>query len=230
LAQGFRPSDFVGFIPLGVAPVGLTVSTDGRFLYATSHAISKAATESGGEELQVRENGSVSDDQERFMREALAVARIGLETGEMPIGAVVVVDGEIVTTEHTKEHSAGRLLVHADLLALDMADRVLAGRCKRATLYVNLEPCLMCLGAAFTAKVGSIVYGLESPIDGGVAAFESWERGSTQRRHAWLRATGPSRWRSPRGIRCIVQGICQDRHRRQLGDEVAKELAAGAGY
>jgi tRNA(adenine34) deaminase len=108
------------------------------------------------------------------MREALAVARTGLEVGEMPIGAVVVVDDEIVAAEHTQELTTGRLLVHADLLALEAADRVISGRRERSTLYVNLEPCFMCLGAAFTAKLGAVVFGLESPTDGGVAAFEHW--------------------------------------------------------
>jgi tRNA(adenine34) deaminase len=114
------------------------------------------------------------EDHERFMREALAVAGQGLEMGEMPIGAVVVVDDEIVAASYTQEVTSGRLLVHADLLALEIADRVISGRRQRAALYVNLEPCLMCLGAAFTAKVGTVVYGLESPSDGGVAAFERW--------------------------------------------------------
>lgn len=110
------------------------------------------------------------------MREALAVARKGLEAGEMPIGAVVVMDDQIVAAEHTQELTTGRLLVHADLLALEAADRVISSRRQRSTLYVNLEPCLMCLGAAFTARVGTVVYGLESPSDGGVAAFERWDK------------------------------------------------------
>jgi tRNA(adenine34) deaminase len=118
----------------------------------------------------------VSDEQQRFMQEALAVARTGLEAGEMPIGAVVVLDDQIVAAEHTQELTTGRLLVHADLLALEAADRVISSRRQRSTLYVNLEPCLMCLGAAFTARVGTVVYGLESPSDGGVAAFERWDK------------------------------------------------------
>jgi tRNA(adenine34) deaminase len=81
------------------------------------------------------------------MREALAVARTGLEVGEMPIGAVVVVGDEIVAAAYTQEVTTGRLLVHADLLALEAADKVISGRRQRSTLYVNLEPCLMCLGA-----------------------------------------------------------------------------------
>jgi tRNA(adenine34) deaminase len=92
---------------------------------------------------------------------------------------LVVVDDEVVGEAHTEERTQGRLLVHADLLALDRADRSsrLRGRRARATLYVTLEPCLMCLGAAFTARVGSVVFGLESPTDGGVDAFAAWERG-----------------------------------------------------
>ena len=116
----------------------------------------------------------MSEGHEQFMCHALAVARVGLEAGEMPIGAVVVIDDEIVAAEHTQERATGRLLVHADLLALEAADLLISGRRQRATLYVNLEPCLMCLGAAFNAKVGAVVYGLESPSDGGVAAFERW--------------------------------------------------------
>jgi tRNA(adenine34) deaminase len=119
--------------------------------------------------------GKVTEQDERFMREALAVARAGLELGEMPIGAVVVVDGEVVAAEHTRERTTGRLLVHADLLALQAADLIISGSRERSALYVNLEPCLMCLGAAFAAKLGSVIYGLESPADGGVSAFEQWD-------------------------------------------------------
>jgi tRNA(adenine34) deaminase len=101
--------------------------------------------------------------------------RVGLELGEMPIGAVVVVDDEIVATAHTQEVTSGRLLVHADLLALEAADKVISGRRRRSTLYENLEPCLMCLGAAFTDKLGTLVYWLESPGDCGIAVFERRE-------------------------------------------------------
>jgi tRNA(adenine34) deaminase len=110
------------------------------------------------------------------MREALAIAREGLELGELPIGAVVVLDDAIVGRAHTQEVRQARLLVHADLLALDAADRLLRGRRAEATLYVNLEPCLGCLGAAMTVMVGSIVFGLESPGDGAVALAGRWDR------------------------------------------------------
>jgi tRNA(adenine34) deaminase len=118
----------------------------------------------------------VDGEHEHFMAEALKVARLGLEHGEMPIGAIVVVDDEIIASQYTQERSAQRLLVHADLLAMEEADRQIGKDRSRGTLYVTLEPCLMCLGAAFTSKLGRVVYGLESPSDGGAAAFVEWEK------------------------------------------------------
>jgi tRNA(adenine34) deaminase len=118
----------------------------------------------------------LAKDDERWMREALAVASEGLSAGELPIGAVVVLDDEIIGRAHTQELSQGRLLVHADLLALDEADRRLGGRRHEARLYVNLEPCLGCLGAAMTVMVSSIVFGLESPGDGAAAFAQRWDR------------------------------------------------------
>ena len=121
----------------------------------------------------------MSDPDERWMRQALELAADGMARGEMPIAAVVVVGGELVAGEaHTEERTQGRLLVHADLLALDRADRsgAMRGRRAESTLYVTLEPCLMCLGAAFTSKVGDVVFALESPTDGGVEAFAHWDR------------------------------------------------------
>lgn len=115
---------------------------------------------------------------EHFMREALAVARAGLECGELPIGAVVVLGGRIIASAHTQESAQGRLLVHADLLALEAADRLtpFPGNRRDATLYVTGEPCLMCLGAAMSFFVGEVVYGHEMPGDGAVALVQGWQR------------------------------------------------------
>jgi tRNA(adenine34) deaminase len=113
---------------------------------------------------------------EQFMREAIAVARQGLGQGELPIGAVVVLDDVIVATSYTEELSQARLLVHAELLALDAADKILGARRREALLYTTLEPCLMCLGAAFSANVGTVVYALESPTDGAVEVAATWDR------------------------------------------------------
>jgi tRNA(adenine34) deaminase len=106
---------------------------------------------------------------EEMVGEALAVAAEGLAKGEHPIGAVVVLGDEVVGRGHTSEKTAGRRLVHADLLAMTEADTKL-GRSPRKQplrMAVTLEPCLMCLGAAMVLGVREIFYALESPVDGG---------------------------------------------------------------
>jgi tRNA(adenine34) deaminase len=115
---------------------------------------------------------------EQFMFQALAVASEGLSKGELPIGAVVVAQGQIIASAHTQERTQGRFLVHADLLALEMADRLrpFPGKRRDATLYVNLEPCLMCFGAAMSAFIGRICYGLDSRGDGAVQLVRAWKR------------------------------------------------------
>jgi tRNA(adenine34) deaminase len=115
---------------------------------------------------------------ELFMREALTVARKGLDRGELPIGAVVVLKGQIIASAYTQEVTQDRLLVHADLLALEAADRLrpFPGKRGDAVLYVTGEPCLMCLGAAMSFFIGEIVYGHEMPSDGAVSLVQRWQR------------------------------------------------------
>lgn len=108
---------------------------------------------------------------------AIDVARRGLAAGEMPIGAVVLLGDTIVSEAYTQELLLKRRVVHADLLAIEKADEALGftPRTERLTLAVNLEPCLMCLGAAITLGVERVVYALESPNDGGHALVDTWE-------------------------------------------------------
>jgi tRNA(adenine34) deaminase len=115
---------------------------------------------------------------EFFMRAALRQAQEGLEKGELPIGAIVVLDDEIISAAHTMERSEGRLLVHADLLALEAADKIrpFPGNRRDARLFVTCEPCLMCLGAAMSFFLGEIIYGHESPGDGAVSLIQHWQR------------------------------------------------------
>ena len=124
---------------------------------------------------------------ETGMQAALEVARCGLSRGELPIGAVVVVDGEVVGRSHTEEVTQRRLLVHAELLALEQADRHDGWDRRSATLYTTLEPCLMCLGAAATAMVGRIVWALASDGDGAATVAQAWNDGrSAQLPHLHL--------------------------------------------
>jgi len=108
---------------------------------------------------------------------ALAAARDGLAAGEMPIGAVVF-DGErVLGRAYTQEKTLGRRVVHADLLALLEADEALgfSRPVGSLTLAVNLEPCLMCMGAAITLGVRRVWYALESPNDGAAELLGRWE-------------------------------------------------------
>jgi tRNA(adenine34) deaminase len=112
------------------------------------------------------------------MAAALHVAASGLERGELPIGAVVVLGNEIIASAHTAERAERRLLVHAELLALDTADRLapFPGRRRDVRLFTTLEPCLMCFGAAMSFGVGEIHYALESPGDGALTLAHTWQR------------------------------------------------------
>lgn len=112
------------------------------------------------------------------MREALSMARIGLDKGELPIGAVVVLNGQIIASAHTQEKAEGRLLVHAELLALEAADRIkpFPGKRRDVKLFVTGESCLMCLGAAMSFFLGEIYYGHEVPSDGVVSLVQQWRR------------------------------------------------------
>ena len=78
----------------------------------------------------------------RFMRQTLALANLAIERGELPIAALVVLDGAVIARAHTREVAEGRLLVHAELRALQEADRLkpFPGRRRDAILYTNLEP------------------------------------------------------------------------------------------
>jgi tRNA(adenine34) deaminase len=108
---------------------------------------------------------------------ALNAAESGLEAGEMPIGAVVLAGDEVVGEAFTQERVQGRRIVHADLLAMEQADKKLgfSRPVEPLVLAVSLEPCLMCLGAAITLGVHRVCYALESPNDGGVDLLSRWD-------------------------------------------------------
>ncbi len=117
-------------------------------------------------------------DHEYFMQRALKVARDAMGSGELPIGAVVVVNNEIIAASSTKEKAEGRWLVHAELLALEEADRIkpYPGKRRETRLYTTLEPCMMCMGAAMSFNIGEVFFALESPGDGAADLLERWAR------------------------------------------------------
>jgi tRNA(adenine34) deaminase len=106
---------------------------------------------------------------EHFMRLALELAKKGLVAGELPIGSVLVMKNDVIAEAYCSEKRE-RMLAHAELLALIKADmkHPTVKQRRQMTLYTNLEPCVMCLGAAMSFCVGTIVYGINAPADGAV--------------------------------------------------------------
>lgn len=101
------------------------------------------------------------------MREALALARDAGAAGEVPVGAVVVRDGEIVGRGFNAPISRHDPSAHAEIMALrDAAANLGNYRLVGCSLYVTLEPCTMCMGAIFHARVGRVVYGAADPKTG----------------------------------------------------------------
>ncbi len=110
------------------------------------------------------------------MRDALGLAGEAARIGEVPVGAVVVVDGEIVGRGFNRPITSTDPTAHAEIVALrDAAARLGNYRLTGATMYVTVEPCLMCVGALVHARIGTLVYGAPEPKAGAVD--------STQRAH-----------------------------------------------
>lgn len=101
------------------------------------------------------------------MREALALADLAAAAGEVPVGAVVVHAGQIVGRGYNHPIAAQDPSAHAEILALRDAARTLGNyRLPGCTLYVTLEPCCMCAGAIFQARLARVVYGAPEPKTG----------------------------------------------------------------
>lgn len=104
---------------------------------------------------------------EYYMREALKQAREAFDAGEVPVGAVVVWDGKIIGRGHNQVEQLNDATAHAEMLALTAAFNGLGSKyLTEATLYVTVEPCLMCCGAMYWSKLARIVYGAEDVKNG----------------------------------------------------------------
>jgi tRNA(adenine34) deaminase len=108
----------------------------------------------------------------QFMGEALAEARHALAAGEVPVGAVVVLEGAIIGQGHNRPIALSDPTAHAEILALRRAaERTGNYRLTGATLYATVEPCVMCAGAALHARVARLVYGAPDPKAGAVESL-----------------------------------------------------------
>lgn len=99
-------------------------------------------------------------DDSYFMKEALRQAQLAYDAGEIPIGAVVTWDNKIISRGHNQTEQLTDCTAHAEMIALTAAfNQVGTKYLPEATLYVTIEPCLMCSGALYWSKIGRVVYG-----------------------------------------------------------------------
>jgi tRNA(adenine34) deaminase len=116
---------------------------------------------------------------EYFMREALEEARKAFDKGEVPVGAVLVVDGKIVARAHNLVETLQDSSAHAEMLCLKDGAKVLGNwRLLNATLYSTLEPCCMCTGAIFLSRVKVVVWGAPDLRQGADGSWVSLMNGS----------------------------------------------------
>jgi len=114
--------------------------------------------------------GSIHD---HFMLEALKQAKLALESGEVPVGAVVVYENKVIARAHNQMETLKDPTAHAEMIALTQASSLLSegkenhrGSLEGASLYVTLEPCSMCAGALVLTKCKCLIYGAEDPKAG----------------------------------------------------------------
>ena len=113
-------------------------------------------------------------EDERYMREAIAEAKIAAGLGEVPVGCVIVAGGDIVGRGGNRRESAADPTAHAEMLAIREAAKLIGGwRLVGSTLYVTQEPCPMCAGAIINARVERVVYGCDNPKAGSVRTLHN---------------------------------------------------------
>jgi len=104
---------------------------------------------------------------EWFMREALKEANKAYEMGEVPVGAVVVYENKIIGKGHNLTEQLHDVTAHAEMQAITAAANFIGAKyLSECTMYVTLEPCIMCAGAIYWSKIGSLVFGASDPKRG----------------------------------------------------------------
>lgn len=99
-------------------------------------------------------------DDNYFMRKALQEAEIAFDKGEIPVGAVIVIDNKIIARGHNLTETLNDVTAHAEMQAITAAANFLGGKyLQKCTLYVTLEPCQMCAGALYWSQISKIIYG-----------------------------------------------------------------------
>lgn len=107
------------------------------------------------------------NDSEKFMMRAIELASKAAELGEVPVGAVIVKDGQIISEAYNRRETDKNATAHAELIAINEACRVLGGwRLWQCEMYVTLEPCAMCAGAIVNSRIGKVYAAAKDPKAG----------------------------------------------------------------
>lgn len=112
------------------------------------------------EKINITDESRTSEEDIAFMREAMVLAKMAEDIDEVPVGALIVRDGQIISRAYNTRETSKCATHHAEILAIEEACRVLGGwRLPGCTLYVTMEPCAMCAGAIINARIPRVVYG-----------------------------------------------------------------------
>ena len=104
---------------------------------------------------------------EQYMQQALLEAQKAFDAGEVPVGAIIVMNNKVIARAHNQVELLNDSTAHAEILVLTTAFNFLSSKyLPDATLYITLEPCLMCSGALYWSKIGKIVYGADDEKNG----------------------------------------------------------------
>ena len=124
-------------------------------------------------------NNNFSEQDHQFMCQALALAQQAAELGEVPVGAVIVVDGVVIGEGYNQPIATHDPTAHAEVVAIRQATQKLQNyRLENSTLYVTLEPCTMCVGALIHARISRVVFATTEPKAGSlVSARKQLETG-----------------------------------------------------
>ncbi len=117
-------------------------------------------------------SNQIDYDDRYWMERALVLAQQAAEKGEVPVGAVVVKEGNLVATAHNLREQSGNPVAHAEMLAIQAAaEKIGNWRLTETTLYVTLEPCPMCAGAIILARITRVVFGATDPKSGAAGSL-----------------------------------------------------------
>ncbi|HXR82736.1 MAG TPA: nucleoside deaminase [Hanamia sp.] len=113
-------------------------------------------------------------DYEYFMKQALQQAYKALDADEVPVGAIIVMKEKIISRGFNQVETLNDSTAHAEIIALTSAFNFLGSKyLPDATIYVTIEPCVMCCGALYWSKIGKVVYGASDPKHGGLSLFNA---------------------------------------------------------